>query len=36
MAGLDANAKPRMQELQKKARQSLKGEPPHRMYSTKF
>ena len=36
LAGLGAGAKPRMQELQKKARQSLKGEPPHRMYSTKF
>ena len=36
LAGLDANAKPRMQELQKKARQSLKGEPSHRIYSTKL
>ena len=36
LAGLDANAKSRMQELQKKARQSLKGEPSHRIYSTKF
>ena len=34
--GLDANAKSRMQELQKKARQSLTGEPSHRIYSTKF
>ena len=34
--GLDANAKSRMQELQKKARQSLNGEPSHRIYSTKF
>ena len=36
LAGLDQHAKPRMQELQKKARQSLKGEPSHRIYSTKF
>ena len=36
LPGLDANTKSRMQELQKKARQSLKGEPPHRIYSTKF
>ena len=36
LAGLDQNAKSRMQELQKKARQSLKGEPSHRIYSTKF
>jgi len=36
LAGLDVNAKSRMQELQKKARQSLKGEPAHRIYSTKF
>ena len=36
LAGLDANAKSRMQELQKKARQSLKGEPSHRIYLTKF
>ena len=36
LVGLDANAKSRMQELQKKARQSLKGEPSHRIYSTKF
>ena len=36
IAGLDQNAKSRMQELQKKARQSLKGEPSHRIYSTKF
>ena len=34
--GLDANAKSRMQELQKKARQSLNGEPSHRIYSAKF
>ena len=36
ISGLDAKAKSRMQELQKKARQSLKGEPSHRIYSTKF
>ena len=36
LAGLDQTAKSRMQELQKKARQSLKGEPSHRIYSTKF
>ena len=36
LAGLDVNAKSRMKELQKKARQSLKGEPSHRIYSTKF
>ena len=36
LAGLDKHAKSRMQELQKKARQSLKGEPSHRIYSTKF
>ena len=37
LVGLDANAKTRMKELQKKARQSLNGgEPSHRIYSTKF
>ena len=36
LPGLDANTKSRMQELQKKARQSLKGEPSHRIYSTKL
>ena len=36
LAGLDQHAKSRMQELQKKARQSLKDEPSHRIYSTKF
>ena len=36
IAGLDDNAKPRMKELQKKAAQSLKGEPSHRICSTKF
>ena len=33
--GLDANTKTRMQELQKKAKQSLKGEPSHRIYPIK-
>ena len=37
LPGLDANTKLRMQELQKKARQSLNnGEPSHRIYPTKF
>ena len=36
LPGLDAKTKSRMQELQKKARQSLNGEPSHRIYSTKF
>ena len=36
LPGLDANAKPRMKGLQKKAKQSLKGEPAHRTYSSKF
>ena len=36
LPGLDAQAKSRMQELQKKARQSLNGEPSHRIYSAKF
>jgi len=37
ISGLDANAKTRMKELQKKTRQSLNGgEPSHRIYSTKF
>ena len=36
IAGLDDNAKSRMKELQKKAKQSLKGEPPHRIYYTKL
>ena len=37
LAGLDANAKTRMKELQKKARQSLTGGiDTHRIYSTKF
>ena len=36
ISGLDANAKTRMKELQKKAKQSLNGSPAHRIYSTKF
>ena len=37
LTGLDANAKTRMQELQKKARQSLTGGgDTHRIYSAKF
>ena len=36
LPGVDANTKTRMQELQKKARKSLSGEPSHRIYSTKF
>ena len=36
LPGLDVNTKLRMNELQKKARHSLKGEPSHRIYSTKF
>jgi len=36
ISGLDANAKTRMKELQKKAKQSLNGSPSHRIYSTKF
>ena len=36
LPGLDANTKTRMKELQKKAKQSLKGEPSHRIYPTKF
>ena len=36
LPGLDANAKSRMKELQNKARQSLRGEPSHRIYSSKF
>ena len=33
---LDANAKSRMKELQKKAKQSLNGGASHRIYSTKL
>ena len=36
LPGLEAKTKSRMQELQKKARQSLNGEPSHRIYSAKF
>ena len=36
LPGLDANTKSRMKELQKKARQSLNGEPSLRIYSIKF
>ena len=36
LPGLDAKTKSRMKELQKKARQSLNGEPSHRIYSAKF
>ena len=36
LAALDTNAKTRMKELQKKARQSLNGAPSHRIYSAKF
>ena len=36
LLGLDTITKSRIQELQKKATQSLKGEPSHRIYSTKF
>ena len=36
ISGLDANAKTRMKELQKKAKQSLNGSPSHRIFSTKF
>ena len=35
LSALDPNVKSRMQELQKKARQSHKGDT-HRIYSTKF
>ena len=35
LPGLDPHIKSRMQELQKKAKQSLKGDT-HRIYSTKF
>ena len=35
LPGLDANVKSRMKELQKKAKQSLNGEPSHRIYSAK-
>ena len=35
LSGLNPNVKSRMQELQKKAKQSLKGDT-HRIYSTRF
>ena len=35
LPGLDANAKSRMKELQKKAKQSLNCTPSHIIYSTK-
>ena len=36
LPGLDTKTKSIMQELQKKAKQSLNGEPSHRIYSAKF
>ena len=36
ISGLDPQVKSRMKELQKKAKQSLNGEPSQRIYSTKF
>ena len=36
LAALNPNVKSRMQELQKKARQSLNGGDTHRIYTTKF
>ena len=36
LPGLDANAKSRIKELQKKARQSLNCEPSQRIYSSKL
>ena len=36
LSGLDPHVKSRMQELQKKAGQSLKGEPSHHIYYSKF
>ena len=36
LSALDPNVKNRMQELKKKAKQSLNGEPSHRIYSAKF
>ena len=36
LPGLDVNTKTRMQYLQKKARQSLKGSPSHRIYFILF
>ena len=36
LPGLDPNTKTIMNELQKKAKQSLNGTPSHKIYSTKF
>ena len=36
LPGLDDKTKTRMKEPQKKAKQSLKREPSHRIYSSKF
>ena len=36
LPGLDDETNTRMKELQKKAKQSLKGEPSHRICSAKF
>ena len=36
LSALDPNVKSRMQELTKKAKQSLNGEPSHIIYSTTF
>ena len=36
LPGLDASAKSRMKELQKKAKQSLNGSPSHRIYYSDF
>ena len=36
LPGLNANTKSRIQELLKTARQPLKGEPSHRIHSSKF
>ena len=36
LPGLGSNTQLRMNELQKKAKQSLNGTPPHIIYSTRF
>ena len=36
LPGLDSNTKLRIKELQEKAKQSLNGTPPHRIYSSRF
>ena len=36
LPGLDDKTKTRVKELQEKAKQLLKGEPSHRIYSTTF